>query len=229
VLRAPGEDRVARLIDRSGDTPVELTHFIGSGSPRRAGAFDPAPLRASRIPQPDLTNAARLSFVFDAGEAAQLIFAALDDAAGAMVGSLCLSERIFWTINSQPWPDRNHSRLPPPLAVLKRGQSYILELENKSSFMHPIHIHGHTFSFLRSNNQTRASYRYAATAAAGKSGSCLRGRQSRRLDAPLSCHRASRERDDGLSSDCLRRRRCRPRASTRVSRKPRRFCGITNT
>jgi FtsP/CotA-like multicopper oxidase with cupredoxin domain len=158
ALRAPGEDRVARLIDRSGDTPVELTHFIGSGSPRRAGAFDPAPLRASRIPQPDLKNAARLSFVFDVGEAAQLISAALDDAAGAMVGSLCLSERIFWTINSQPWPDRNHSRLPPPLAVLKRGRSYILELENKSSFMHPIHIHGHTFSFLRSNKQRRPAH-----------------------------------------------------------------------
>lgn len=158
AVRAPSESRGARLIDRSGDTAIELAHFISSGSARRSGAFDPAPLRASRIPEPELENAARLRFVFDASEGAQLISAALDDAAGATIGSLCLSERIFWTVNGRPWPDRDHSRLPPPLAVLERGRSYVFELENKSSFMHPIHIHGHTFSFLRSSKQRRPAH-----------------------------------------------------------------------
>ncbi|MCP1913816.1 FtsP/CotA-like multicopper oxidase with cupredoxin domain [Bradyrhizobium elkanii] len=158
AVRAPGEGRMARLIDRASDTPVELAHFVASGSARRTSAFDPAPLRASCIPNPDLNNAVRLRFVFNAGEAAQLLAAALDDATGTTLGSLCLSQRIFWTINGRAWPERDHSRLPPPLAVLKRGHSYVFELENKSSFMHPIHIHGHTFSFIRSNKQRRPAH-----------------------------------------------------------------------
>jgi FtsP/CotA-like multicopper oxidase with cupredoxin domain len=153
ALRAPEEGRTARLIDRSEDTPVELARFVGYGSPRRTGTFDPAPLRACRIPQPDLNKAERLRFVFDASEEAQVIAASLDGPTFAAVGALCLSERIFWTINGSPWPDRKHNQLPPPLAVLKRGQSYIFELENKSAFTHPIHIHGHTFSVLRSSKQ----------------------------------------------------------------------------
>jgi FtsP/CotA-like multicopper oxidase with cupredoxin domain len=37
--------------------------------------------------------------------------------------------------------------------VLNRGRSYIFELENKSPFSHPVHIHGHTFKLLRASKQ----------------------------------------------------------------------------
>lgn len=153
ALRSPKEGGVARLIDQSIEPRAELAHFTATGSPRRDKPFDPAPLRASRIPEPDLKAATRLSFAFDASDAAQLFSVALSEAAAPMIGSLCLSERVFWTINGTPWPDRNHTRLPPPLAELKRGQSYIFELKNNSSFVHPIHLHGHTFSVLGSNKR----------------------------------------------------------------------------
>jgi FtsP/CotA-like multicopper oxidase with cupredoxin domain len=153
VLRAPREGAIARLIDYCTGVGLELGRFIGQGSARRNNAFDPAPLRAPVIPEPHLASATRLRFTFDASDAGQFISASLDDGLGAAVDSLCLSSRIFWTINGRPWPDRGHATLPPPLAVLDRGCSYVFELKNKSPFSHPIHIHGHTFSVIRTSKQ----------------------------------------------------------------------------
>ncbi len=136
---------------------MELAHFVGQGAAARKRAFDPAPLRAARIPEPDLKTAERLSFLFQASDAGEVVSAA-DDALGAAIGSLCLSEKIFWTINGRSWPDRDHARLPPPLAVLQRGQSYVFALKNDSPFVHPIHIHGHTFKLLRSSKQSRPQH-----------------------------------------------------------------------
>lgn len=152
VLRAPAPGQTARLIDSSDGGRIELARLVGRGQVLRKTSFDPAPLRTTRIPEPDLRHAKRLEFVFEASESGK--FLAADDAGpGGVLGSLCLSSRIFWTINGKPWPDREHGRLPPPLAVLKLGASYVFVLKNDTPFMHPIHIHGHTFKLLRSNKQ----------------------------------------------------------------------------
>jgi FtsP/CotA-like multicopper oxidase with cupredoxin domain len=157
VLRAPRDGRTAQLIDMSHGGRVELAHFIGKGPSRRKTTFDPAPLRASRIPEPNLNTAERLHFVFQASDGERLLLAA-EDPSPATLDSLCLSSKIFWKINGRPWPDIDHARLPPPLAVLARGNSYVLVLENDSEFVHPIHIHGHTFKFLHSNRQSRPQH-----------------------------------------------------------------------
>jgi FtsP/CotA-like multicopper oxidase with cupredoxin domain len=120
VLRAPAEGRIARLVDQSPPGRVALAHFAGRGAPRRSAAFDPAPLHAPRIAEPDTKAAERLSFVFQASESGRFI-ASADTAPGATVGALCLSQKLSWTINGRRWPDRDRARLPPPLAVLKRG------------------------------------------------------------------------------------------------------------
>src|SRR5262249_19102682 len=104
VLRAPREGGVARLIDDSAGTPVQLAHFTARGSPCRTGEFDPAPLRAASIPEPDFANARRLSFTFDASDVGQFVFASLDSPLGAPIDALCLSSRIFWTINGDRGP-----------------------------------------------------------------------------------------------------------------------------
>ena len=150
VLRAPTEGRVARLVDLSPPGRVEMAHFVGKGAVRGTAAFDPTPLRAVRIAEPDMKMAQRLNFVFESSESGKFI---ADDAQGAAVGALCLSQNLFWTINGRAWPDRDHARLPPPLAVLQRGSTYVFSLRNDSAFAHPIHIHGHTFKLLRSSKQ----------------------------------------------------------------------------
>jgi FtsP/CotA-like multicopper oxidase with cupredoxin domain len=157
VLRAPEPGKVVRLVDKAGADAVVLAHFVGTGEPIRTDEFDPAPLHAVRITEPDLGTAERLSFVFQASETGQVV-ALPEDGPGGLLGPLCVSARNFWTINDHGWPDRDHARLPPPIAVLERDRSYIFTLKNASPFTHPVHIHGHTFKLLGSDKQTRPEH-----------------------------------------------------------------------
>jgi FtsP/CotA-like multicopper oxidase with cupredoxin domain len=157
VLRAPEPGKVARLVDKAAADPVVLARFIGTGEPLSREEFDPAPLHAVRIAEPDLETAGRLSFVFQASDVAQAV-AVVEDGSGGPIGPLCVSEKNFWTINERGWPDRDHARLPPPLAILDHGRSYVFTLKNASPFAHPIHIHGHTFKLLGSDKQTRPEH-----------------------------------------------------------------------
>jgi FtsP/CotA-like multicopper oxidase with cupredoxin domain len=157
VLRAPPVGGVARLVDSSGDDHVELARLVGTGPQRRATAFDPAPLRAGRVPVPDLANATRLEFRFQSNDAGVAI-AAEQGTSDDALDPLCMSSNIFWTINDRAWPGRDHGHLPPPLAVLQRGRSYVLAFRNETMFAHPIHIHGHFFTVLRSNKQGKPAH-----------------------------------------------------------------------
>ena len=152
VIRAPADGAAAWLVDASGGTDTQLAQFSGIGKPIRSPAFDPAPLRAARLAVPDLGAATALAFRFAPYKDAAAQAAA--DNLGIPLDSLCLSSRLFWTINDQPWPAADHSNLPPPLAVLERGRTYVLTLHNDSLFSHPIHIHGHFFTVLRSDTRS---------------------------------------------------------------------------
>jgi FtsP/CotA-like multicopper oxidase with cupredoxin domain len=151
ILRAPVEGRTAGLFDYFAPEPVSLARFVGKGAPRRNRDFDPAPLRAGRITEPDLENAERLPFVFSATATAEAIAEA--KASGLFIDSLCSAAGTFWAINKRVWPAGDHSRIPPPLAVLQRGRSYIFALKNTTPHQHPIHIHGHSFKFIKSSKR----------------------------------------------------------------------------
>ncbi|MEQ8699282.1 MAG: multicopper oxidase family protein [Bauldia litoralis] len=152
VIRSPREGGVARLVDRRVDPVVALARLVGAGPAGSGEAFDPRPLRAGRIAEPDLASAERLTFSFAAGKGTAL--PVTDDPVERMLlGSLCLSTDAFWTINGVEWPGRDHAVIPPPLAVLRLGRSYVLTLENAGQIMHPIHIHGHSFKVLSSNKR----------------------------------------------------------------------------
>ena len=157
VLRAPATEKTARLIDRSMSGRVELAHFTGTGEPRSTSDFDPAPLHAVRITEPDLDTATRLDFSFERTDDGQML-ALVDNGPGGALGALCVSSRGFWAINDRSWPDNGHAQLPPPLALLDRGQSYVFVLKNKSPFTHPIHIHGHTFKLISSDKLSRPEH-----------------------------------------------------------------------
>ena len=149
VVRAPAEGAIATL--STSASPCRST-----GAPRRHRAasqhtsFDPQPLRAGRIPEPDLATAERLSFTFAPADGDAMAIAVSDTSGGLPLGPICTSSDKFWTINGRAWPGRDHSVIPPPLAVLERGRSYVFELKNGSPLLHPIHIHGHTFKVLKS-------------------------------------------------------------------------------
>lgn len=152
VVRSPAEGATATVVDYFAAEPVTLATLVGTGPARRTAAFDPAPLRAGRIPEPDLANAERLKFSASASAVDQPVplTVGFDQ---APLGVLCATPKTFWAINHQSWPSRDHASIPPPLATLARGRSYVFELENQTSNMHPLHIHGHTFKVLSHSKQ----------------------------------------------------------------------------
>ncbi|MBZ0227623.1 MAG: multicopper oxidase family protein [Bauldia sp.] len=153
VVRAPAEGGVARIVDQRLGDPVPLVRLVGAGAAPPTKPFDPAPLRAGRIPEPQIDAAERLPFVFAAAGTHGSVVAARDPIDALPLGSLCLSSDDFWTINGSAWPGSDHSRLPPPLARLVRGRPYVFSLKNASQLVHPVHIHGHTFKVLKSDRR----------------------------------------------------------------------------
>ena len=158
ALRAPAEGGIATLVDQREPDVVRLARFVGAGAASQPTAFDPLPLRAGRIPEPDLATAERLSFTFAPADGDAMAIAVSDTSGGLPLGPICTSSDKFWTINGRAWPGRDHSVIPPPLAVLDRGRSYVFELKNGSPLLHPIHIHGHTFKVLKSDRRSLPVY-----------------------------------------------------------------------
>jgi hypothetical protein len=127
--------------------------LVGTGPSRPSRAFDPRPLRAGRVPEPDLAAAETLDFAFMACGAAAAVPPG-DGLDALLLGSICVSSDDFWSINGAAWPGSDHSRIPAPLAILERGRSYRLRMKNASRIAHPIHIHGHSFKVLGSDKQS---------------------------------------------------------------------------
>jgi len=169
VIRTPRDGGTVRLIDSSDQPRVELARFVTAGAPRRKTEFDPAPLRRGTVPEPDLDNATRLTFVLDMTEAGKAIAALAAERlpataagfAGVDVGALCLSRASFWTVNGRTWPEMSHeaqkgaSVTIPPLASLERNRSYIFEWTNNTPFSHPVHLHGFAFTVLSASKFAR--------------------------------------------------------------------------
>jgi FtsP/CotA-like multicopper oxidase with cupredoxin domain len=76
-----------------------------------------------------------------------------------LADSLCLAQGTFWALNGKSWPDRDHSKLPPPLFTFRRGEKVLLDIANSTSRSHPIHIHGHTMTVLSASILARPVHR----------------------------------------------------------------------
>ena len=153
VMRSPAAGGVATLFDYFAPEPVPLAHFAAEGEALRSAAFDPAPLRKNPLAEPDIDAAERKVFTFSATATANPVTPQIDDVPAVFLDDLCTSPQTSWAINRRAWPGRGHSKLPPPIATLRRGASYLFELRNATPHMHPIHIHGHSFRWLKSNER----------------------------------------------------------------------------
>ena len=131
------------------------------GMVARGVPASPPRLPPARVPVPDLAGAGEVTLNFSAsiGRAGvPPIDPNERDAARALLppgasveDSLCLAGQSFWAINKTPWRGQSEGDRPPPLFQLDRGRTYVLELVNATPQMHPIHIHGHSFTVLKSN------------------------------------------------------------------------------
>ena len=155
AMRSPAAGR-ATLYDYFEPEPVPLAHFRSDGSPKRSDSFNPLALKPNPLAEPDLGSAERQVYSFSATATGAPVTAEAPEAEGVpaiFLDDLCANPQTFWAINKRAWPGRDHSKLPPPLATLRRGESYIFELHNTTPRMYPIHLHGHSFRWLRSNKR----------------------------------------------------------------------------
>lgn len=152
ALRSGAPGSTIELIDNFAEVPQVLARFTAGGAAAGSPVGTEPTLRAGRMPMPDLAKAERLRFELAAtATGARLASPGNDDFSRVVMDSLCLAQQSFWAMNKQSWPGGDHAPLPPPLAVLRQGQSYVIEVKNVSQVRHPIHLHGHSFRVLGSN------------------------------------------------------------------------------
>jgi FtsP/CotA-like multicopper oxidase with cupredoxin domain len=156
VLRTPKAGGKVLLRDYFPAEIFTLAELEAEG-PDRRGAFDPAPLYAPGVPEPDLGAAEAQSFVFGAATEAMAGFLDRidpnDPLSKVILDDLCTASRTFWAINKRSWPNDGHRNLPSPLARLTSGKSYRFTLQNATPHPHPIHLHGHIFKVLGSSKR----------------------------------------------------------------------------
>lgn len=140
AVRMPDEEgAIAGLEDIRGTRPAMLATFRSVGRSLRRDIGDLAPLQANPVEKVDVANARHIRLALSA--------TAENVPSDSVCGSIGYS---FWAINKVPWsgdtPDPT-----APLAELKLGKSYVIDMDNPTPRAHPIHLHGLNFTVLSSS------------------------------------------------------------------------------
>ena len=101
-------------------------------------------LAPNPLADPDIKNATRHQIVFNGGMMGQMM---MGGGMGSMMGQM--RQGNIWFINGKA----ANGPIMDPLLTLPLGTSHILEMENRTAWPHPIHLHGHTFRVIARNGQ----------------------------------------------------------------------------
>lgn len=140
AVRMPDDEgAVVALRDIRGTKKAVLATLRATGSSLKRDLRDLAALEPNPVLAPDVASATHIPLALSA--------TAENVSANSICGSLGYS---FWAINKVPWagdtPDPT-----APLAELKLGKSYVIDMENLTPHAHPIHLHGMSFTTLWSS------------------------------------------------------------------------------
>ncbi|MGZ9720124.1 multicopper oxidase family protein [Rhizobium miluonense] len=142
AVRMPdNEGAIVKLEDIKGTDPKVLATLRAVGSSLKRDVRDLAPLEDNPVKKVDLGSATRIPLALSA--------TAENTADNSICGSLGYS---FWAINKVPWPGDTPDPTAP-LADLKLGKSYIIDMENLTPHSHPIHLHGMSFTVVSSSSR----------------------------------------------------------------------------
>jgi FtsP/CotA-like multicopper oxidase with cupredoxin domain len=142
AIRMPDQEgAVVSLRDVRGTKPKVLATVRSVGKSLKRDIRDLAPLEPNPVAEADLASAKHIALALSA--------TAENVPADGICGSLGYS---FWAINKVPWPGDTPDPTAP-LAELKLGQSYVIDMENLTPHSHPIHLHGMSFKVLSSSKR----------------------------------------------------------------------------
>jgi FtsP/CotA-like multicopper oxidase with cupredoxin domain len=128
-----------------------LVEFAYSGEkPLRAQpAGPPAALPRNTMPEPDVAKATRHEVTLTGG---------MMDGMGMMGGGMMgggmggMMGGAMWAINGVAVvnDDMRHMK---PILTLTRGRTYVLAIDNRTAWYHPMHLHGHSFRVITRNGK----------------------------------------------------------------------------
>jgi FtsP/CotA-like multicopper oxidase with cupredoxin domain len=122
---------------------------------RKTQLAPPAKLPPNAVPEPDLARAQRHDVTLTGGMMGGMGGGMIG---GGMMGGMgmgggmsgMMGGNAMWAINGvAAGPDMNMK----PILTLDRGKSYILAIENRTAWYHPIHLHGHSFRVITRNGR----------------------------------------------------------------------------
>ena len=159
---------VDSFYDRLAYKLVDLAY--GNEPPIRAQPLDrPAKLAANPISEPDLAHAQRHDVTLTGGMMSGMggMMGGGMMGKGGMGGMMggggmmgkngmgmggMMGGRSMWAINGVAVPAGDMAHMKPIL-TLARGKSYVLAINNKTAWYHPIHLHGNSFRVITRNGQ----------------------------------------------------------------------------
>ena len=121
-----------------------MTWTVADKPPLREDALDPpGTLPPNPVARPDPSAAVEHRLVFEGGAMGGMQGAMMD---GRMTDMRALAEASkLWAINGTVPTDLYAT---PPLLSFAQGATQLVTLENRTRWVHPIHLHGHSFHIL---------------------------------------------------------------------------------
>ncbi|WP_417462938.1 multicopper oxidase family protein [Kordiimonas sp.] len=162
--------RVDVLVKYDDARPVELQEL--SGQPYtfatldvvdsgQGGGGEPQ-LPANILPEPDLENAKEFELLMEGGAMGQM---------GQLIYNGRVQSRMDFMANKQVWGFNGVANMADdPFFSVARGQNVIVNVINRTSFMHAMHIHGHHFKILERNGEPDAEQAWRDTFLVGPDG-----------------------------------------------------------
>ena len=167
IVLAPAQ-RVDLILDMAGKPgarfalrdvyyrdPYRVLDLVYDDEPLRPQPPEtPVALPANPLPEPDLAKAVRHEIVLEGGAMGRMRGARVAGNGGKpeyLDIRGMVTRGVVWAINGVAVPET--ARAITPLAVLKRGASHILAMENRTGWEHPMHLHGHSFRVISRNGK----------------------------------------------------------------------------
>lgn len=145
-----GSERTFEVVDAT----YRNRRFLVAGLRRTGGAVRSGSLAAPKkmadnpLPRPQLDGAELKMVRFEGGAMGGMRGAMLD---GKEMPFRELADNgVVWATNGRAWSSLAQIAAQDRLLNLDRGKSYVLRLQNRTAFPHPIHLHGHTFQVIAS-------------------------------------------------------------------------------
>jgi FtsP/CotA-like multicopper oxidase with cupredoxin domain len=126
------------IVDTAYDTQ-SVMEIVAEGASRRERTTAPEPLAANPIALPE-ANQDNLELRLEGGAMSGMM------GGGMMRGRMMGGARGVWQLNDTSMSEVASNA--PPMFTLSQGRSYRMTITNNTAFIHPMHLHGHSFQIL---------------------------------------------------------------------------------